>query len=180
MKEHRKVRVGAWIYGSALGGIVEELKVFKDEGLGNYVLISYIRDDFSESKVLDAVSINYYHRWSAEHGRMDNWVKLSGRPFLVSEWYAQSVASASAEATGAGFRVKTDRGRGLFYQNLALGLLRHGGCVGWHWFKYSGDEKGFHKGLVNSQYVPHADMLNVMRDLNRRVYPLAEHFRRTR
>jgi len=133
---------------------------------------------FKGSTSLDVVSVNYYHRWSAERERMGKWVKLSGRPFLVSEWYAQSLESASTKASGAGFRVKTDRGRGLFYQNLALGLLKQGGCVGWHWFKYSGDEKGFHKGLVNAKFVPHTDMLNVMRDLNRNVYPLAKHFRR--
>ena len=100
------------------------------------------------------------------------------RPFLVTECYAQSVESAATEAAGAGFRVKTDRDRGLFYQNLTIGLLNHGGCVGWHWFKYSGDGEGFHKGFVDSQYVPHAAMLEVMRGLNRQVYPLAAHFQR--
>ena len=131
---------------------------------------------FMGSRSLDVVTVNYYHRWSGERERMDKWVKLSGRPFIVSEWYAQSVESASAKATGAGFRVKTDKGRGLFYQNFTLSLLRSNGCVGWHWFKYSGDEPGFHKGIVNSRFVPHIAMLDVMQALNRQVYPLAVHF----
>ena len=132
---------------------------------------------FKGSKACDVVSVNYYHRWSAEGERMDNWLKASGRPFIISEWYAQSLESASSKVTGAGFRVKTDRGRGLFYQNLTLGLLQNTGCVGWHWFKYSGDEKGFHKGIVNARFEPHTAMLDVMAALNRQVYPLAAHFR---
>ena len=133
---------------------------------------------FKGSKACDVVSVNYYHRWSAEGERLDNWVTLSGRPFIISEWYAQSLESASSKVTGAGFRVRTDRDRGLFYQNLTLGLLRNAGCVGWHWFKYSGDEKGFHKGIVNARFAPHTAMLDVMGALNRQVYPLAAHFHR--
>lgn len=129
------------------------------------------------SKAVDVVSVNYYHRWSAETERLARWVKDSGRPFLISEYYAQSLESARTEATGAGFRVKSDRDRGLFYQNLMLGLLESPGCVGWHWFKYGGDGKGFHKGVVNPDFEPHKPLLDLMRQLNRQVYPLADHFR---
>ncbi len=127
---------------------------------------------FRGAAPVDVVSVNYYHRWSAEHDRITNWVKWSGRPVLISEWYAQSLASADAETSGAGFRVRTDRDRGLFYQNMTLGLLKHPGCVGWHWFKYGGDGSGFHKGIVNRRYDPHADMLERMAELNRQVYRL--------
>ena len=104
---------------------------------------------------------------------MDGWVRASGRPFLVSEWYAQSLDSADTKATGAGFRVKSQRDRGLFYQNLALGLLEHPDCLGWHWFKYGGDGPGYSKGIVDTQYRPHEDLLSVMQELNEQVYPLA-------
>ena len=138
-----------------------------------------IRDaTFRGAGACDVVSVNYYHRWSAEQERMDRWVKASGKPFLVSEWYAQSIESADTEASGAGFRVKSDAGRGLFYQNLTLGLLENPGCVGWHWFKYGGDGKGFHKGFVSRDYVPHVSMIRVMAELNRQVYPLAGYFQR--
>jgi hypothetical protein len=135
---------------------------------------------FRGARAVDVVSVNYYHRWSAEHERMSDWVEWSGRPFLVSEWYAQSVEPGAKNVSGAGFRVRTDRGRGLFYQNLTLGLLEHAGCVGWHWFKYSGDEPGFHKGVVNAQYEPHEALLAEMAVVNAQVYPLAEHFLRGR
>lgn len=95
-------------------------------------------------------------------------------PVLISEWYAQSLASADTKASGAGFRVQSDRGRGLFYQNMTLGLLEHPGCVGWHWFKYGGDGEGFRKGIVDRQYNPHTDMLELMGELNRHVYHLKD------
>ena len=126
---------------------------------------------FRGAGAVDVVSVNYYHRWSAEPDRMAEWVRLAGRPFLVSEWYAMA-PDVGESVSGAGFRVRTQRDRGLFYQNLALGLLEHPGCVGWHWFKYGGR----HKGLVNDRFEPRRDVLDRMRELNSRVYPLAIHF----
>jgi len=129
---------------------------------------------FRGARAADVVSVNYYHRWSAEHERMDGWVAGSGRPFLVSEWYAMKLDDAGLEVSGAGFRVRTQRDRGLFYQNLVLGLLEHPGCVGWHWFKYGGDGEGHSRGTVSRQYEPHTEMLDVMQAVNEQVYPLAE------
>jgi hypothetical protein len=131
---------------------------------------------FRGSAALDVVSINYYHHWSPEPARMAEWVKLSGRPFLISEWYAMSVPPDNIPKTGAGFRVRTDAERGLFYQNMTLGLLRNPGCVGWHWFKYGGDEPGVHKGVVSPEFTPHQPILDRMKEINDRVYRLAEHF----
>ncbi len=131
---------------------------------------------FRGARAADVVSVNYYHRWSAEHERMDRWIAASGRPFLVSEWYAMKLDDAGLEVSGAGFRVRTQRDRGLFYQNLVLGLLEHPGCIGWHWFKYGGDAGGSSRGFVSRQYEPHVEMLDVMQAVNGQVYPLAAHF----
>jgi len=126
---------------------------------------------------VDVMTVNYYHRWSVEQERLSAWVDRSGAPFIVSEWYAQSLETPEADVSGAGFRVKTDADRGLFYQNLTLGLLENDGCVGWHWFKYGGDGKHFHKGIVDREYEPHTDLLQLMREVNNQVYPLIEYFR---
>jgi len=75
----------------------------------------------------------------------------------------------------AGFRVKSQRERGLFYQNLTLCLVAHPGCVGWHWFKYGGDGPGYSKGIFDTTFEPHREILDVMKELNERVYPLAVH-----
>jgi len=123
---------------------------------------------------VDVVSINYYHRWSAETERLAHWVEWSGRPFLDSEWYAMELPDPKLEVQGAGFRVRTQRDRGLFYQNMVLGLLGEPGCVGWHWFKYGGDSDTRSVGFVDRQYQPHAEMTKVMQAVNRQVYPLAD------
>jgi len=127
---------------------------------------------------VDVMSVNYYHRWSAERTRLTRWVEAFQGPFLVSEWYAQSVKSRKTAATGAGFRVQTNAARGRFYQNLALSLLEHPGCVGWHWFKYGGDGDGFRKGVVSRALKPHGELLKRMGELNQRVYELAAYFHR--
>ena len=83
---------------------------------------------------------------------------------------------SGVETSGAGFRVRSQRDRGLFYQNLTLGLTEHPGCVGWHWFKYGGDGDGHSRGIVDRQYRPHTELLDVMQALNKQVYPLLAHF----
>ncbi|MHC5056970.1 MAG: hypothetical protein ACYTKD_20000, partial [Planctomycetota bacterium] len=133
---------------------------------------------FRGAGAVDVVSVNYYHRWSAEGERMAGWVEASGRPFIISEWYAQMVNAPDAEASGAGFRVRSQTDRGLFYQNLTLGLLEHPGCVGWHWFKYGGDTDTASKGIVDRAYEPHVEFLDVVQELNEQAYALAAHFMR--
>jgi hypothetical protein len=124
------------------------------------------------SRPLDVVSINMYHHWSNDDPRMDRWAELSQRPILNSEWYAMSLASADVKTTGAGFRVRSQRDRGLFYQNLCLGMLGNRNCVGWHWFKYGGDAADSSRGFVDPSFAPHREMINLMHALNAQVYPL--------
>jgi hypothetical protein len=134
---------------------------------------------FRGSKAVDVVSVNYYHRWTPEAKRIQTWSDLSGRPVLMSEWYAMRLDSAERETGGAGFRVATERGRGLFYQNYTLGLLAHPACVGWHWFKYGGDREGVQMGVVNGAYEPHEGILGLMGELNHQAYRLEQHLRKS-
>ncbi|MCU0797435.1 MAG: hypothetical protein MUF31_16065 [Akkermansiaceae bacterium] len=131
------------------------------------------------SRTLDVVSINYYHHWTPKADQISLLAKAAGRPVLMSEWYAMAVP-ASEEIRGAGFRVKTERDRGWFYQNHTLGLLKHPDCVGWHWFKYSGDDGVKQIGIVDRDYRPHRLMLQSMRELNQQIYPLADFFENSR
>jgi hypothetical protein len=117
---------------------------------------------FRGSRPLDVVSVNYYHAWSPSSDSMTGWLQSSGRPFIQSEWYAKR-SDLTEKATGAGFRVATQLDRGLFYQNHALGLMDHPGAIGWHWFKFS--------GTMDNEYVPYAELLDKMGELNQRVYP---------
>jgi hypothetical protein len=133
---------------------------------------------------VDVVSCNYYGSWTPDPERLANWVEWSGRPFMVTEWYAKGMDSGMANITGAGWTVKTQKDRGRFYQNYTLGLLKEPGCVGWHWFKYmdndptntSADPSNLdsNKGIVSNLYRPYADLLEMMRELNGNVYALRD------
>jgi len=133
---------------------------------------------------VDVVSCNYYGSWSPDPERLAKWVEWSGRPFMVTEWYAKGMDSGMPNITGAGWTVKTQKDRGRFYQNYTLGLLKEPGCVGWHWFKYIDNDPtntkadpsnlDSNKGIVSSLYEPYPDLLEMMRELNANVYALRD------
>ena len=135
---------------------------------------------------VDVVSLNYYRAWTPDVATMQMWSRESGRPVLITEWYAKGEDSGMANTGGAGWLVKTQRERGLFYQNFTLGLLESKVCVGWHWFRYSDNDPedtsvdpsnhDSNKGIVNSRYEPYAPLLAAMKPLNERIYALADYF----
>lgn len=135
---------------------------------------------------IDAISVNYYNRWTPDAAEMEAWVTWSGKPFLVTEWYVKGEDSGLPNRSGAGWIVPTQRDRGVFYQNFALHLLQNKGCVGWHWFKYIDNDPGdpgvdpsnndSNKGIVDIRYEPYTGMLSLMRGINTRVYRLIDYF----
>jgi hypothetical protein len=140
-------------------------------------------------KYLDAVSINYYNNWTPEKKWVAEWEVLAGKPFIVTEWYVKGEdAPGLANTAGAGWVVRTQADRGLFYQNFTLGLLESKNCVGWHWFKYQDNDPTIvgaepsntnaNKGIVDNYLEPYAPLLDKMRELNLQMYPLADYFDR--
>ena len=151
------------------GGVLRRPSVYK--GCGKYV---------------DVVSCNYYGAWTPSAERISNWVAWSGRPVMVTEWYAKGMDSGMPNNSGAGWTVKTQADRGRFYQNFTLTLLEHPGCVGWHWFKYMDNDPAntrvdpsnvdSNKGIVDSRYRPYPDLLERMARINTQVYSLIDFF----
>ena len=137
-------------------------------------------------KYLDVVSVNYYHAWAPDPERMAMWVKESGKPFMITEWYAKGEDSGLANTSGAGWLVKTQKDRALFYQNFSLGLMESKNCVGWHWFKcvdnnpndtsVDPSNRDSNKGIVTFDYKPYTELLDSMKRLNDNVYPLIDYF----
>lgn len=135
---------------------------------------------------VDVVSMNYYRAWTPDAATMQMWARESGKPILITEWYAKGVDSGMPNTGGAGWLVKTQRERGLFYQNFTLGLLASKVCVGWHWFRYSDNDmddksvdpsnRDSNKGIVNNRYEPYAPLLAEMKPLNERIYSLVSYF----
>src|SRR6185369_2269301 len=137
---------------------------------------------------VDAVSVNYYHAGTPNPKRLEMWERESGKPVLITEWYAKGADSGMANTGGAGWLVKTQRDRGLFYQNFALALLESRVCIGWDWFRYMDNDpadtrvdpsnRDSNKGIVNNRYQPYLPLLDAMKQLNDRAYSLTEFFDR--
>ena len=136
---------------------------------------------------LPVIAMNVYGHWTPTEAARQ-WEQWSGRPMIATEWYAKGHDTGMANKTGAGWNVKTQRDRGLFYQNFTLALLESRGCVGWHWFKYADNDPAntkvdpsnvdSNKGIINNGYQPYTALLDAMKALNAQVYPLATFFDR--
>jgi hypothetical protein len=136
---------------------------------------------------LDVVAVNYYHAWSADQDLLAMWERESGKPFMITEWYAKGMDTPGlANVSGAGWVVKTQRDRGLFYENFTLSLLESRGCVGWHWFKYVDNDpedtkadpsnRDSNKGIVSNRYEPYEPLLASMKRINEHTYRLIDFF----
>jgi hypothetical protein len=137
-------------------------------------------------KYLDVIAVNYYGAWGPDPDRMRMWTGQSGRPFMITEFYAKGQDSGLPNFSGAGWLVPTQADRGRFYQHFTLGLLESKSCVGWHWFKYRDNNpedlstdpsnRDSNKGIVTYQYEPYLTLLEQMRQLNSHVYALTDFF----
>jgi hypothetical protein len=142
----------------------------------------------SAGAYVDVMAVNYYRTWTPSPEKLAMWSRESGRPILITEWYVKGADSGLPNYSGAGWIVKSQLDRGLFYQNFTLGLLESKVCVGWHWFKYSDNDpsepntdpsnRDANKGIVNFRYEPYSALLDAMKLLNDRVYVLADYFDR--
>jgi hypothetical protein len=134
---------------------------------------------------VDVVSVNWYRAWTPEREKLDMWTRESGKPIIITEWYAKGVDSGMANTGGAGWLVKTQHERGLFYENFTLALLEAPSCVGWHWFRYSDNDpadktvdpsnRDSNKGIVNNRYEPYQALLDSMKRVNERTYGLVDY-----
>ncbi|MDH4240499.1 MAG: hypothetical protein OEW48_13140 [Phycisphaerae bacterium] len=137
-------------------------------------------------KHLDVIAVNYYGAWAPDREKMAMWAAESGRPFMITEFYAKGHDSGLPNLSGAGWLVPTQTDRARFYQNFTLGLLESKSCVGWHWFKYRDNNpldlstdpsnRDSNKGIVSYKYEPYVALLQLMKKLNDEVYPLIDYF----
>ena len=134
---------------------------------------------------LDVISMNYYGEWAVIPKHAAQWNKLK-KPFIITEFYTKGEDSKMGNITGAGWLVKTQKDRGLHYQNFCLDLLQIKNCVGWHWFRYQDNapddaaadfsNKDSNKGLINTNYEPYPQLADKMTQINQHVYGLIKYF----
>jgi len=128
---------------------------------------------------LDVVSFNYYERWEPRETELAMYEQNSpSAPVLISEFYTKGEDSGLENTKGAGWVVRTQADRGTWYQNFTLRLLQHPHTVGWNYFKYQDEVDDSNKGLLSFDFVVYEAMTAKVRELNRVVYPLLEHFSR--
>ena len=136
----------------------------------------------------DIVSANVYFMWTPDKELTANWQRWSGRPFMVTEWYAKGMDTGLPNVSGAGWVVPTQADRAKFYQHFALHMLEAPGCVGLHWFRYMDNDpadlsvdpsnRDSNKGIVNIKFEPYAPLLAGMKELNDRIYAIRDLVRR--
>ena len=126
-------------------------------------------------KYADVISVNYYHRWTPEKERIENWSALAGKPILITEWYAMAEDSElPVDEFGAGFPVRTQADRAKFYQHFSLGLLQIPSCIGWHWFKYRDSRNN--AGIVDKESKPYDVLWKSMKQIHHQAYSLVNYF----
>jgi hypothetical protein len=91
-----------------------------------------------------------------------------------------------ANLSGAGWIVRTQKERGIHYQNFCLKLLASKNCVGWHWFRYQDNDptdakaddsnKDSNKGIYNIAYQPYLNLAEMMKAINNDAYQLIKYF----
>ena len=133
----------------------------------------------------EVIPVNLYHVWTPGE-EVRAWERWSGRPSIITEWYAKGMDSGLTNVSGAGYTVYTQEDRGKFYQNFTLALVESKASVGWHWFKYMDydptdpkaelSNKDSNKGIVTARFEPHEPIIRRMKELNRAVYPLIDYF----
>lgn len=119
-------------------------------------------------KYVDIFSANHYHRWGSRDVEIKNMSEWSGRPLLLSEFYAMQDDPALAE-NGAGWLVLDQESRGLFYQNFVSTILETGSVVGYHWFKFQDDTNG-NKGIVDTNGNLYTQLLGDIQQMNSQIY----------
>jgi hypothetical protein len=135
---------------------------------------------------VDIFSINYYGEWQPREDHVSDWAQWTPKPFFITEFYTKAEETGMANKSGAGWIVKTQRDRGIHYQNFCLQLLRAPSCVGWHWFRYQDNDpnepgaddsnKDSNKGIVNIEYSFYQPLTDMMKELNNSKYHLIRYF----
>lgn len=130
---------------------------------------------------MDIVCINLYHRWNLDQAQLNELASAAGRPIMITEWYAKGIDSGLRNYSGAGFTVRTQEERGMFYENFTISLLRNPHMVGWDWFRYMDDgalrtgRQASNKGLLNEHYDLHKGLTDSVTRINKHAYALRDY-----
>lgn len=128
------------------------------------------------AKYCDIVSMNYYGHWEVIREDIEKWEKWADTPYMITEFYTKGEDTGLGNTSGDGWIVRTQKDRGIHYENFIIGLLRTGNCVGWCWCKYLDNDptalhaeasnKDANKGIFDNSYEPYRDLVKSMTRVN--------------
>jgi len=134
----------------------------------------------------DVLTMNYYFVWEAEPETVKMWAEVSGRPFMITEFYLKGMDSGLPNTAGAGWSGKTQKDRADYYSSYVLKLVESGQCVGWSWLQYWDNDPNnpkadptstnANKGIYNSKFEMYTTLTDRMREVNTCMYALADYF----
>ena len=132
-------------------------------------------------RYLDIVAINHYHRWGTRSNELENIAKWTGRPLIISEFYAMEKIP-NFEEKGAGWRVEDEASRALFYEHFLTTQLREPYMVGFHWFNFQDDfadddssKTIARRGLIDIEGTVYEQVRVSMKYMNDRIYDYIEY-----
>ncbi len=96
---------------------------------------------------VDVMTVNLYGGLEPLATTLNCMVRFSGKPFLVTEFYAKSEGAKDMNGyelrnqTNAGWIVKTQHDRAIHYENYILLMLECRACVGWTWYRFRDNDQ---------------------------------------
>ncbi len=117
---------------------------------------------------LDIITLNLYGGLNPSAETISNIYKYSGKPFIVSEFFAKGLDAIDANgyklanSTGAGILVYTQEDRADYYENYVLNLLESKACVGWSWYRFRDNDQSLYTATLNGSTLTDLRMLYVM------------------
>ena len=133
------------------------------ESMGNYV---------------DVVSFNCYALIPPLEFLTESY-KINQKPILISEFSFKAEDSGLPNLFGAGQTFKTQQERALWYERYVAHSLSSPCIVGHIWYKYDDDPprkmvENSNCGLVNNKNLPYDRFTEKVKEINRKVYWMAE------
>ncbi len=114
---------------------------------GNKTSEGYLR---AAGTYMDVLTINMYDGIEPAVSTMATIHKYSGKSFIVTEFYAKAQDAYDmngqllANQQNAGWLVRTQADRAVYYENYTLLLLESKYCVGWVWYRFQDNDQSLY------------------------------------
>ncbi|MDO7174022.1 DNRLRE domain-containing protein [Mariniflexile sp. AS56] len=121
---------------------------------------------------IDVFSVNYYGPFEPDTTLLEMWTEQSGKPFMISEFYAKGFDVDLDNSGGAGYHVPTQVDRAAYFENFAINLLESKGCLSYQWFRFQDDASN--KGVINANGEWYSELKTSLIKISKDIYNFRE------